>query len=254
MEKIFFHSFRGGTGKSNISANVSACLALKGKKVALIDLDIQSPGIHAIFGFRNVDIVKSLNDFLYGKCNIEDTVYPLSEKLGIESGEIYFIPSSIRADDIIRIVREGYDFAQLNKGFAALEKRFNPDYLICDTHPGLYEETLFSLAVADVLLTITRPDAQDQQGTAVTLDVSRKLNTSTTFLIVNQVLLSENLEKLKRDIEKQYECAVLSMLPHTEDLLRMGSSNVFYIKYPDHPFSREIERISQKIISITSEM
>jgi len=253
LEKIFFHSFRGGTGKSNISANVSGCLALKGKKIVLIDLDIQSPGIHAVFGFNDNDIKKSLNDFLWGKCEIKDTVYTLSDTLDIGPGEIYFIPSSIRADDIIRILREGYDFTQLNKGFTSLEESFNPDYLICDTHPGLYEETLFSIAVADVLLTIMRPDAQDFQGTAVTLEVSRKLNVPHLFLILNHVLMSENPEKLKKNVEKRYNCTVLSMLPHTEDLLKMGSSHVFYIKYPNHPFSKEIETISNKVISITQE-
>jgi Mrp family chromosome partitioning ATPase len=37
------HSFRGGTGKSNMTANVAALLAQSGKRVGVIDADIQSP-------------------------------------------------------------------------------------------------------------------------------------------------------------------------------------------------------------------
>ncbi len=248
MKKIFFHSFRGGTGKSNISANISACLARKGKKVVLIDLDIQSPGVHAVFGFKGSDIKNSLNDFLWKKCEITKVIHKLSSRIPLESGEIYFIPSSIETNDIIRTLREGYDFTQLTKGFTILEDELHPDYLVVDTHPGLYEETLFSLSVADILFIIMRPDEQDFQGTSVTLEASQKLNVPSTYLLMNKVLMP-NAADLQKRVQDTYDCNVLSMLPHSEDLLKMGSSNVFYIQYPDHPFSKEIELITEKILS-----
>ena len=53
MSKIIsIHSFRGGTGKSNTTANVTAHLALQGLRVGVIDTDIQSPGIHVLFGMN----------------------------------------------------------------------------------------------------------------------------------------------------------------------------------------------------------
>ncbi|MFL5804583.1 MAG: ParA family protein, partial [Roseiflexaceae bacterium] len=42
---ISIHSFRGGTGKSNTTANVTALLAASGLRVGVIDTDLQSPGI-----------------------------------------------------------------------------------------------------------------------------------------------------------------------------------------------------------------
>jgi MinD-like ATPase involved in chromosome partitioning or flagellar assembly len=42
---ISIHSFRGGTGKSNTTANIAAVLAARGFRTAVIDADIQSPGI-----------------------------------------------------------------------------------------------------------------------------------------------------------------------------------------------------------------
>ena len=47
---VSVHSFRGGTGKSNTTANVAAVLAQSGLRVGVIDTDIQSPGIHVLFG------------------------------------------------------------------------------------------------------------------------------------------------------------------------------------------------------------
>ena len=46
---ISVHSFRGGTGKSNTTANISALLAVDGARVGVVDTDIQSPGIHVLF-------------------------------------------------------------------------------------------------------------------------------------------------------------------------------------------------------------
>lgn len=73
MTKIVsVHSFRGGTGKSNTSANMAAQLALAGKRVAVIDTDVQSPGIHVLFGFDEEMEGNMLNDYLYGECPIID--------------------------------------------------------------------------------------------------------------------------------------------------------------------------------------
>jgi septum site-determining protein MinD len=51
MSKIVsVHSFRGGTGKSNTTANLAALLPRKGHRVGVVDTDIASPGIHVLFG------------------------------------------------------------------------------------------------------------------------------------------------------------------------------------------------------------
>lgn len=52
MSKIVsVHSFRGGTGKSNVTANLATLTALEGLRVGIVDTDVQSPGIHVLFGF-----------------------------------------------------------------------------------------------------------------------------------------------------------------------------------------------------------
>ena len=67
MTKIIStHSFRGGTGKSNVTANIAAILAQKGYRVGVFDTDIQSPGIHIIFHLTENDIRDTLNDYLGG--------------------------------------------------------------------------------------------------------------------------------------------------------------------------------------------
>ncbi|MFZ5857064.1 MAG: MinD/ParA family ATP-binding protein, partial [Chloroflexota bacterium] len=178
MSKIVsIHSFRGGTGKSNTTANLASLLAMEGFRVGVVDTDIASPGIHVLFNFDESEMVHSLNDYLWGKCSIKETAHDVSGRLGADiKGQIFLIPASIKAGEIARILREGYDVGLLNDGFRDLVKDMNLDFLMIDTHPGLNEETLLSIAISHALIILMRPDQQDYQGTAVTVDVARKLD------------------------------------------------------------------------------
>ena len=75
---ISVHSFRGGTGKSNTSSNLAGQLASAGNRVAVVDTDIQSPGIHVLFGF-SYDLDNTLNDYLWGKIPISQAAHEVTE-------------------------------------------------------------------------------------------------------------------------------------------------------------------------------
>jgi septum site-determining protein MinD len=140
---ISVHSFRGGTGKSNLTANLSTTLALRGRRVGIVDTDIQSPGIHVIFNLEEGQINRALNDYLWGNCPVEDTAYNITPKeVAKQGGTMFLIPSSIKAGEIARVLQEGYNVERLTEGFYALLERLELDYLLIDTHPGLNEETL----------------------------------------------------------------------------------------------------------------
>ena len=255
MAKIVsVHSFRGGTGKSNTTANIAAIIAQTGKRVGVIDTDIQSPGIHVLFGLDEEKMDKSLNDYLWGRCSIEEAAYDVTPvlKMGdggvaVMGGGIHLIPSSIKAGEIARVLREGYDVSLLNDGFRELIKRLRLDYLLIDTHPGLNEETLLSITISDVLVIILRPDQQDFQGTAVTVDVARKLEVPRLLLMVNKVLSSFDHEAVKRQVEKIYGAPVAGVLPLTEDMVGLGSSDLFCIRFPDHPLTQRLREVASRI-------
>ena len=247
MAKIVsIHSFRGGTGKSNLVANLAATLACQGQKVGVVDTDIQSPGIHVIFGLDEEKINRSLNDYLWGRCRIQDTAYNVSDVLP-EAGSIHLIPSSIKTGEISRVLREGYDVGRLNDGFQELIHTLNLDYLLIDTHPGLNEETLLSIAVSDVLVVILRPDHQDFQGTAVTVDVGRKLQVPKMLLVVNKALPSLDFEALRQKMETSYSTAVAGILPLSEEIMQLASRGVFCLHHPAHPISQTVREIAAQI-------
>jgi septum site-determining protein MinD len=255
-EIISVHSFRGGTGKSNLTANVATIVAMKGFRVGIVDTDVQSPGIHVLFGFNENNLKLALNDYLWGRASIEETAYAIHETAALEPEraflrnlKMWLVPSSIRTNEIARVLREGYDVGLLNEGFHALVKKLDLDYLFIDTHPGLNEETLLSIAVSNTLVIILRPDQQDFQGTAVTVDVARKLEVPRLRLVINKALSRFDLEKMKADVSATYNATVSGVLTLSEDVVSNASNNIFCALFPDHPWSQSIRTIADDLIA-----
>ena len=225
MSKIIsIHSFRGGTGKSNVTANLATILARSGCRVGIVDTDIQSPGIHVPFGLDAKKISHTLNDYLWGRCSIDSATYDVSyvftgSKKGWfnrnqSKGKIFLIPSSIKTGEISKILREGYDARLLNDGFRNLIKHLKLDY----------------------------------QGTAVTVDVARKLDVPKMLLIVNKALSSLNQQTLQQQIQTSYKVPVAGILPVCEEMFHLASSDIFCLRYPEHPWTKTVEQISRCLV------
>lgn len=247
---VSIHSFRGGTGKSNVTANVATILAAEGRRVGVVDTDIQSPGIHVLFGLDESRLKFSLNDYLWGNCEIAQTAHEVTPATtGPMAGHVYLIPSSIRAGEIARILREGYDVGLLNDGFRELVDRLKLDVLMIDTHPGLNEETLLSIAVSDALGIILRPDQQDYQGTGVTVEVARKLGVPKMLLVVNKVPAVFDPASVKQRVEQTYGAEVGAVLPHSEEMMTLASSGIFALCYPEHPVTGQLRTVAHGLVA-----
>lgn len=250
MSKIIsLHSFRGGTGKSNITANLAYLLYQKGKKVGIIDCDIQSPGIHILFQLDQQQIKHTLNDYLWNECSIKEAAIDVTgtvEKSPCE-GKLYIIPSSLSAPEITRVLREGYNIEHLIEGYYQISRELNLDYLLIDSHPGINEETLLSISISDILLIILRPDSQDFQGTAVTIELSKKLEVPSMFLIVNKTMPSMDLPALEAKIKQVFDTPVAGVLPFSEEIILLGSSGLFTSLYPDHQITGVLQQVLRQI-------
>jgi MinD-like ATPase involved in chromosome partitioning or flagellar assembly len=247
---VSVHSFRGGTGKSNTTANLAALLAAEGRRVGVIDTDIQSPGIHILFGLKEEQMTYSLNDYLWGKCDIKQTAYDVTSDLGAKiDGKVFLTPSSIKAGEIARVLREGYDVGLLNDGFHNLVEQMDLDALMIDTHPGLNEETLLSIAISDTLVIIMRPDQQDYQGTGVTVEVARKLDVPRLLLVINKVPAVFDVDDVRARVEQTYNCEVGAVLPHSDEMMTLASAGIFALHYPDHPITASLKALAAKLMT-----
>ena len=245
---IAIHSFRGGTGKSNTTANVATLLAAGGRRIGVVDTDIQSPGIHVLFGVDQATLGHSLNDYLWGRCRIEQAAHDVTPSADLE-GRVFLIPSSIKPADIARVMHDGYDVGLLNEGFRELIKGLALDALLIDTHPGLNEETLLSIAMSNALAIIMRPDQQDYEGTSVTVSVARKLGVPRMVLVVNKTPQVFDFGEVENHVEQTYGCEVAAVLPHADEMMVLSSAGIFALRYPDHAVTGLYRQVATRLMA-----
>ena len=250
MSKIIsIHSFRGGTGKSNTTANIATQLALVGQArggdrhrhpVARDSRALRAQG--------QADIKNSLNDFLWGKGEIGDAVHDVTKHLNrAMPGKVFLIPSSAQADEIVNVLREGYNVSLLTGGFRKLISELSLDILLIDTHPGLNEETLFSIAISHALVIVMRPDHQDYEGTGVTVEVARSLEIPNMSLVVNKTPPVLDPDEVRQRVQQTYSVEAVTVLPHCDEMMNLASGGVFSTAYPDHALTRLYRELADNL-------
>lgn len=247
---ISVHSFRGGTGKSNTTANLAAVVAASGRRVGVIDGDIQSPGIHVLFGMAGDEVVGSLNDFLWHGRAIAEVAHDVTQRVGgtIDGGRLFLIPSSMQPGEITRVLREGYDAQRLTEGIRELVDALSLDVLFIDTHPGLNEETLLSLVISHVLLIVMRPDKQDFEGTGITVRVARELEVPGIHIVVNKAPRQLDPDAVARRVTEAYGCDVAAVLPHSDELMGLASEGVFVLRHPADPLTARYRALAGRVV------
>jgi chromosome partitioning protein len=199
---IAFHSYKGGTGKTTIACNLAAMLSSKGYNVALLDLDVYAPSLHAYFDY-NPD--KWINDLLFENSELNSIMIDMThavskyaangsnKKVGRllvgfsnpQKEEIYKLEGSIKtANANIQLLRR---FVQLRED---LISDYDCNYVILDTSPGIRYWSINSLAVADVLFLTLKYGDLDIEGTikmAKDIYASFTKFGSKSFLLLNRV-------------------------------------------------------------------
>jgi MinD-like ATPase involved in chromosome partitioning or flagellar assembly len=242
------HSFRRGTGKSTIAANLSILLALAGYRIGIIDTDLAAPSAHLFFGLNTQRGTLTLNDYLLGACPIEDAAHDVTERWRIaNSGRLYVIPASDSASQIADVMRQPYDVDSLSTGLERLLAALALDMLVIDTRAGLNDDSLMTFAISDVLAVILRPDRYDYQGTAVVLDLARRLEVPRVALVVNQVAPGYNIAGIKAEVEQSYQCEVAAALPYSPELASVAGAGIFALSYPQHPLTALLKQLANAV-------
>jgi MinD-like ATPase involved in chromosome partitioning or flagellar assembly len=245
---ITLHSFRGGTGKSGVAANLAVLMAKMGKRVGLIDMDIQSPSLQIIFGLKEPSPV--LNDYLWEKAKIDKVAYDITTDLGGDvSGKLFLIPSSIKPREITRVLREGFDPTLVNEAFKKLRTKLELDVILVDTHAGINEETVLTITVSDTVVVMLRPDQLDYIGTNMSLEMTRRLNVAKVLVLVNKAPQTLDLDELKKTIQSKYDYHVAAVIPNSDDLRLLASTAIFALRHPQHAITQTYQQLAEILLA-----
>jgi septum site-determining protein MinD len=236
MPKIIsFNAFLRGTGKSNLAANVATLLAQGGRRVGVVDLDESAPTLHLIFGLPASDVSSTLGDFLAGRCPVQETAYEVTpQQLRRSGGGIFLAPLSIEPGWMPNALRRGLDTELLSSGLRDLADVLALDFLIVDSNSGINELSLTLLAMSDVAAVVLRLDKHDYQGTAVIVELARKLEVPRLALVVNMIPASFDAAAVQAKVAETYGCEVAAALPYSNRMAVRGGPGLFVLAHPDH--------------------
>ena len=283
---LAFHSYKGGTGKSTISFNLSAQMVKRGLKVLLLDLDVYAPSLQTYLDVRPDHWI---NDFLFEDVKLNHVVTDLthvvnkydqvkakdSEKgkllVGFSNGskdEIYRLEGSVRQDtSMVHLLRK---FILIREEISSI---YDLDYIVMDTSPGIRYWSINTLAIVDIILLSLKMDGIDIAGTRVMANEIYKnfgkLGTR-SYLLLNRVAgychppivaqdsESESIEKRytsvideqSEDISKlkrDLDMDVISSIPCYCDIQFDSKEYLTALQYPDHPFSLRINDLIDKL-------
>lgn len=245
MRKVAFHSFKGGTGKTNLAASVAAVMASRGKDVALLDLDLTAPGQHELFHLDPAKEARTFDDFLWGRCSIADAVLDFTHRAG-DRGRLLLVPASMRLEDIQRVLRTGYEVAQFASALARLEEQYDLDCLIMDTHPGVGEDALLALASADEIYLCLVLDRQHYTGTAIVQELAGMMGKEVR-LIVNKVPRGYPPEEVVERIEERFGKKVAACIPFEQEVMAAESGELVGLTRPETRFAEAVQALADGI-------
>jgi len=135
---------KGGVGKTTTSINLSAALAMKGKKVLLIDTDPQGNATSG-FGIDKNDLDNTIYELILGECSIRDcTVMEIIPNVSVVPSNVNLAAAEI---ELIGVDRKEYI---LKNEVDYVKDDF--DYVIIDCPPSLNMLTINAMTTADSVL------------------------------------------------------------------------------------------------------
>lgn len=241
---IAFTSGKGGTGKSFLSLNAAYALTELGKKVLLIDFDMNFAAQHIL-----TDVLPeySLGDYLNRKIEIEDAVYHYSPGPDFIFGE-----SGVKEVDLTPTV--------INKLFLdinSLEKSY--DYIIIDTAAGGGEQVLSVLKKSDYQIVVANPEPTAVMDAYVIIKLMLKygITSRNKFVVVNK---SNNLEEGEiafRNINAavknflKVEVPLLGIILDSDEIKRSSFSQRIFLKEKKGTGeAKRIMEIARKLLKI----
>ena len=249
---IAVHSFRGGNGKSCITANLAALLAQSGQRVGVIDANLQSPGMHGLLGQTGRKIDFSVNDYLLGTCSIHQLAEDVTADLGQPvTGKLFLASASVIPGAMAQVLSQGYDPLRLTQCFHDLASLLQLDTLLIDTHPGLNEEALLTLRAVQTLIVVLRADAQDFEGTGVTVQIARQLDVADIQLMVNQLSDTSLVQAVRARVEQTFNGPVAAILPQSAEFMEFESPGLFALRHSGHPITMALHHAARRLASVT---
>lgn len=249
--KILVMSGKGGVGKSSVAAYLSVCLARKGYKVGLMDVDLHGPSIPRLLGLNGT--IKP--SFHPGKA-LPVTFMDNLEVISIETlmGENKDAATIWRGPIKIGVIRQ----------FISDIEWSELDYLVIDSPPGTGDEPLtVAQTIKDArALIVTTPQEISLADVRKSINFCRQVGMFILGLVENMSGFKcphcgEKIDLFKAHggemMAAKENIPLLARLPIEPEVVRRGDDGSLpFMDQEEMEFTHEFDKLSEQVIRLTT--
>ena len=271
MYIVTFYSFKGGVGRSLAMMNCAAELVKEGRKVLVVDFDLEAPGLEsfnlALPRGKKKGIVDYVRNYLI--TNTAPSIEPYLYKVGLDSklaGELFMMPAGDRSRGYNQRLlsidwqnlyerRDGYLLFENLK--AQWKKFFSPDYVFIDSRTGYTDAgEVCTRQLPDAIVFLYFPNEQNLSGLSrivkkIRDDVSNRNKELHFFFVPSNVpdlddenrILKQRLKEFKKNLDFDEVTATIHHYPS----LSLLNQELFTIKHPQSRLAAEYRSLTEKI-------
>ncbi len=272
MYVITFYSFKGGVGRTMALVNVAAELVRRGRKVLVVDFDLEAPGLETYKHLRPPQPHPGVVEYVtaFGRTrqvpNLLDYIYE-AKRLGKKGGRLWVMPAG-RRDRAYRAALASLDWTRLYRdegGFFLFEdikkgweEELKPDYVLIDSRTGDTDVLgICTRQLPDSVVLMFTPNEQNLVGLEnVCRDIRReeaeglKKAIRLHFVASNVPDLDDENRILRSHLRKfDSELNIGRFLViHRHETLQMLDQPVFTLHRPRSRLAREYRRLVDLLI------
>lgn len=272
MYVVTFYSFKGGVGRTMSLVNVAAELAKKGRKILMVDFDLEAPGlsdfelippntktpglVEFVAEYIATNSVPSIEKFVYQSTKYSETgdrlwVMPA----GCQNGDYQSLFSSINWQDLYAD-RNGYLLMEDLR--AQWDSFLAPDYVFIDSRTGYTDIAgICTRQLPDAVCLIFSPNKQNLTGlTRITAEIKAQIGVpglrqpKLHFVASNIPSLEDDEDVLKKalgNFSRQLEYVNPASIIHHYNSFSLINEAVFTMEFPKNPLANEYRMLANEI-------
>src|SRR5260370_35164852 len=201
-------SGKGGVGKTTTAANLGTGLAMRGKKVAIVDSDIGLRSLDAVLGLEN-RIVYDRVDCVKGECLLRQAL--IKDK---RMPELYLLPAAQTRD------KNAVNSVQMEQLCQQMRQEF--DFVVIDSPAGIEQGFRNAIVGADEIVIVANPEMASVRDADRIIGLVEAAGKSEPRLILNRL----RAEMARRghimhvaDVLEELEVDLLGIIPEDEAII-----------------------------------
>lgn len=226
---ISFYSYKGGVGRTIALIQTAYNLAKSGKRVMMLDLDIEAPSLHKIFEkevqHEKLGVKYGIVDYLYRKCVQNDSSVRIDDiycKIAVEdvSGGLFLIPA-LKQMDKQYIYNMGMlqtekiqDQRILADLLESIRIKLDIDIILIDCRAGFNKWGSLSLfAISDHVIFVAYPNQENIEGLNMAFSMMENVGKKKFAVAMSKIVASEFGKEKAKELFAQLKMKQERLIP-----------------------------------------